>query len=255
MTEESDIPAADDAGLIDNADQDTPAAEAPQLDQTTLEAVASKFGWKADGELDAAAFLDRTPQIIQRDRSKLKSLGKVVQGLESRLTGTKKSEIAAKIAKAVESGDETAAQKIADEVVDNSSAVQAEYADFMARNAEWYEEDPEATAYVLALDKQYSTTLGTRDPVKHFEAIEKAVRRRFPEHFPDAPPAKETKKEAKTGQPFVHGASRVSKAAPTQKTAATLTTDERKAAKDMGVTPESYAESLNEYRAQQGKAA
>jgi hypothetical protein len=236
----------------EGADANPEAAAEQEAAPPTLEEIASKFGWKEGGKLSAVEFLNETPKIMDRQRKKLDGVNKAMKVLEGRLHIDKQDSVRAKIAKAIEDGDSEAAEAIAREAV--SPPGQRELADFRERNADWYDIDPEATAYVLTLDQQYARTFGTADPSAHFERIEKAVKKRFPELFEEeAPEAKKDEPPARR-QPFVGGASRVAATKPAKFTEGTLTPEERKAADQFGVSYKAFAEAKNK-KIEQEKAA
>jgi hypothetical protein len=253
--------------VLDN-DADTPDAaldgaegegEGDPQPNPEAERVAALMGWKPDfkgpGKKSAEEFLVEFPEALRNANKKSRALedklARVV-GQIAQFEATQRKTISAQheraLAEAVESNDLDAAKRILAEAkemekVSDDGPLEA----FKARN-DWFERDVEATAYALSLDTMYARQTGGKiiDQEGHMKRIEDGVRKKFPELFGE--PA-EVREEAKPRPraPLVAGGNRTaSRRDSAELTVATMTPQQRQAAKEFGVPDESYVRSWNE---------
>lgn len=253
--------------------QDQPT-EAQQAATAEAERLAKLMGWRPESEWKgdktnwrpAEDFLRETVEVNRGMRTKLQAaegkLARVVAQV-AKLDATTKARMSEEaeqaLRQAVEAGDADEAAKILKRVeAQRQPEEPTAYADFKARNADWYGVDDEATAYVATLDARFAAQAGgpqnIADPEAHFRRIEAAMKKRFPELFEeeaDDTPHRRKEPEEEKGNarrtPLVaRGNGRAETPSRGGKvTAATLTREQREAAALYNITPEAYAEQWN----------
>lgn len=241
-----------------NDDLDEPQSSEEAVKVATLMGWKPKDQWKGDvsGWRPAEEFLAEVPEILSRTRQRAnktqQQLDKVA-GLVAKLTATQRRDMDARheaaLDAAVEAGDTEGAKRILAEIRQTSTQASDDppaLAAFKVRN-EWFEVDPEATAYAIALDGQLAKG-GISDPDKHMERVETAVKKRFPELFEadtDAPKAKEEKLRPRAPLIGAGGRTAPPRRANGELTVGDLTPSQRRAAEEMDVSLTDYAAAVN----------
>lgn len=268
---EADTGTAAEPGDIDALQAEAEAKAAPEQENTpdpteaAAEPVASLMGWKPLDQWKgdptnwkpASAFLAEVPEINRSLRKKSERLegqhARIIAEV-AKLSANQRRQMDAETDKQLEAafdaGDlETVKRLVAESRKAPEPQEPAAFSSFKDRNAEWFQIDPEATAYVLALDQQFNADgSGAANPDAHFRKIETAVKKRFPELFGEksADPTPERK------APLVARGSR-SEAIRNgaEMTAADLSPAQRQAARDMNVSAEAYVKELNRINARE----
>lgn len=229
MIEATEVAAALDGAEVNAViDQITDSAE--------IEALASEVGWKpatdwkGEGHMPASVYLKNKAARADEKSAELKSVNKRLDKL-SRTSGAileralkeQRDELEGRYADAVAANKPGEARKISqqidalDQPEDDASVV----SDFKSRNASWYGKDEDATAF--------ADSVSIREAAKgksfedQLEAVDAAVKRKFPELFGE--PAALRKTAPLVGSPQ-------SRAAPTRSkvfTAETLPPDAKRA--------------------------
>lgn len=269
MPPEAAIEETDDTLTVITPDDETETkAEAPPADDDPssdeAKAVARLMGWKDSSEwkgdktkfVTAQQFLADVPEVLKHTRqanAKLKSQQDRIIGEVAKLSANQRRQMDAAheqaLEIAVEANDMAAVKRITAEIKAAAApATESEpVAAFKARNSEWFEVDPEATAYASALDAQYARlSNGVSDPVAHMQRIEDGVKKKFPELFGEK--EVKAKDEPKPRAPLVAGGGRIARTSTGPVTVADLTPQQRAAAKELGVPPEKYAASINDLK-------
>jgi len=185
-------------------------ADAHEAEAVDVRALASEMGWSprekwtGDPALwrDEGAFLKSTVGINRRLQQDLKEMRRtsekmerVAAGIAQRQIADAVAEVEARHADAVDKGDLAAANKAAKDMArleretaaaesSNDDDDDPDVADFMERNAAWYNRDEEATAFAVSLSQRLAAK---KVPVPdQLRQVEVAVRKRFPEHYPPA---------------------------------------------------------------------
>lgn len=249
----------DEAAELDNepADDGDPSS-------SEAKAVARLMGWKDSTEwkgdktkfVTAQQFLADVPEVLKHTRqanAKLKSQQDRIIGEVAKLTANQRRQMDAQhelaLEAAVEANDMTAVKRITAEIKAAAAptAESAPVAAFKTRNSEWFDVDPEATAYAAALDAQYARlSNGISDPEAHMQRIEDGVKKKFPELFGEK--EVKAKDEPRPRAPLVAGGGRIARTSTGAITVADLTPQQRAAAKELGVPPEKYAASVNDMK-------
>lgn len=249
-------------------DEDTVAADVAPTDEDPssdeAKAVARLMGWKDSSEwkgdktkfVTAQQFLADVPEVLKHTRqanAKLKSQQDRIIGEVAKLTANQRRQMDAQheqaLEAAVEANDMAEVKRITAEIKASAApaADSGPVAAFKARNSDWFEVDPEATAYAAALDAQYARlSNGISDPEAHMKRVEDGVRKKFPELFGEK--EVKAKDESKPRAPLVAGGGRIARTSTGPVTVADLTPQQRAAAKELGVPPEKYAASINDLK-------
>lgn len=228
------IEATEVASALDGAEA---SAIIDQLqDSADVEALAVEAGWKPAGEwkgeghMPASAYLKHQVARAKEKSDELKSVNKRLDKL-SRTSGAileralreQRDELEGKYADAVAANKPGEARKISqqidalDQPEDDASVV----ADFKSRNASWYGKDEDATSFADAVSVREAAKGKSFED--QLEAVDAAVKRKFPELFGE--PAALRKTAPLVGSPQ-------SRAAPSRSkvfTADTLPPDAKKA--------------------------
>jgi hypothetical protein len=174
--------------------------DAPALNE--VEKIAAELGWspkdqwrgEQDKWQDASSFLKAGREITKTVKGELRSVRQTLDTLTrtsadmmaDRLA-QQKAELEARLDRAVEEGDTAAVRTISREAaqLDAKAPVtpDATVNDFIARHT-WFNSDPAARAVAVAEAGRLGATGASVSD--QLAAAEAAVRRRFPEHFPDA---------------------------------------------------------------------
>jgi hypothetical protein len=196
---------AEDAGA-EAPVTDTPlAAEADQGsgDQggsqtpSDIDALASEMGWapkdqwrgNPDDWKDAKAFLKTTVEInrtLSKDVRELKQttarMAKTSAAMMERALAEQREDLEHRYAAAVAANDPKAARQVqrALDQLDDPGEATDYMADFVARNP-WYTKDEDAAAYAFAVCERNKT----KPAEEQLRLAEEAVKKRFPEHFPE----------------------------------------------------------------------
>lgn len=227
----------DDGAMVEAVG--TGEAEAPAL--TEVEQIASEMGWRSKDRFDgpegawrpAAEFLRRIPNTkdMKREIKGLKEtvdrMGRASSALIEKSLREQAEAINAQFEAAVSKGDAAAAAaatKAMRALEDETAAARAPSGnaeeDF-ARENPWYGKDEDATVYAIAVSQREARKgLGVQDQL---EAVQAAVRKRFPELFE---PAHSVKAPAAVSAP-----SRA--ASPRARTFATMPPEAQRAAESM----------------------
>lgn len=200
MAEEAEDVVADAA-----AEDITPAATAEQSDAdqggsqtpSDIDALATEMGWSPKDQWrgnpedwkDAKAFLKTTVDInrtLSKDVRELKQttqrMAKASASLMERALSDQREELEHRFATAVAANDPTAARK-AQQALDQLDApgeAADHMADFVSRNP-WYTKDEEAAAFAFAVCERNKN----KPAEEQLRLAEEAVKKRFPEHFPE----------------------------------------------------------------------
>lgn len=184
-------------------------AEAHEVEAVDVRALASEMGWSprekwtGDPALwrDEGAFLKSTVGINRRLQQDLKEIRRTSEKMErvaasiaQRQIADAVAEVEARHADAVDKGDLAAANKAAKDMArleretapaeSSNEEDDPDVADFVKRNAAWYNRDEEATAFAVSLSQRLAAK---EVPVPdQLRQVEVAMRKRFPEHYPRA---------------------------------------------------------------------
>jgi len=174
-----------------------------QSEQTAFEAesVARLAGWAPKEEWrgpeeewkDAATFVTERVTGFDAAKKQAKTLKKTLETTTRTMERTLQqqrdtalAEAEARARRAVEDNDPAAAIAAVRQVREvEASRPAPEFSSFQERNAGWWNVDPEATAFAIGLGNTYAAQ--GMSAAEQFEAAEKAVKKRFPEHFEDTP--------------------------------------------------------------------
>lgn len=188
-------PLPDTQGADEQAQIDTPAFEAESV--ARLAGWAPKEEWRGPEEnwKDAATFV--TERVTGFDAAKKqattlkKTLETTTRTMERTLQQQRQQALEdarREVREAVRDNDEARADKAVQRVQEIEAARPArEVEDFTERHSAWFNVDPDATAYALSVAQLQANQGAT--PAEQVAAAEKAVKKRFPEHFEDAPAA------------------------------------------------------------------
>lgn len=232
------------------------------------ERVAALMGWKPIDQWKgdktnwrpAEEFLAEVPQLLRKARettTKQRSqLDRIVAEV-AKLSANQRRDMDARqereLEQAIEAGDTEAARKILNEVrTSQGNDEPPAVAEFKTRNAEWFEVDPEATAYAAMLDQMYARQApnGISDHAAHMKRIEDGVKKKFPELFGEGNEEQPEPKTQKARAPLVASGNRVSGRNDNGlMTVSNMTPQQRAAAKELGISEASYAKSFNELKA------
>lgn len=169
-----------------------PKPPTPEVD--VVRQLAEKAGWKpkdqwtgaTEGWTDASEFLANALTKGMEGREKLKRASNALRKMEYEARSRSKAAIDAEIRAAAKAGDDDRVIELTNEKarVEEHPAVVG----FRERN-DWFGVDPEATAYVEALDKRFAAESpdGVTDAKAHMQRIEAAVLKRFPEYALETP--------------------------------------------------------------------
>jgi hypothetical protein len=244
----------------DAQDQDTWRASIGRL--VAVSPLAFTYDqWRGDpqGWKSAEDFVAEVPVVLRHTReanSKLQSKVNRIVGEVAKLTDAQKRQVGEQavqsLVDAAASGDLEAVKRIGDDILKTATppAEHPSFTAFKERN-EWYAEDPEARAYVAMLDKQYADGGPITDPDAHFAKIEKAVRKRFPEHF-EASGEERPQEPAQPRARLVGRGGSVDRPKSGDLTPTTMNREQRRAAEEAQVSAESYCKSWNVWQARQG---
>lgn len=191
-----------DPALTDDASADDNAAPA-HTDTPEIEALAAETGWKpgdqwkGEGHMSASDYLKHQAARAKDKSDEAKSLSKRLDKMArtsaailERQLAEQRDELEARYADLVAANKPAEARRIAQQIDNLERTDEDPGADFKARNASWYEKDDEATALAYGVCEREARK-GT-DPEKQLEMAEAAVKKRFPELFGDAAPARRT---------------------------------------------------------------
>lgn len=249
---------------VPNGAHDTAAS-----DLNPIERIASRMGWvprdqfKGDEDkwTDAEAYLERSADVMsqlkidrERDKKKLDQVNKTAQRIIADNYEKAKKQAEADLKSAIKSGDEGQIEEAAKAISDLPTKAELNRAqrEFQEKNP-WWGTDDDATAYAWGVAERARQQ--GMDHEEQLEAVEKAVRKKFPELFEDVDPdpgKREPRSEPKPA-PVTQGGTRSAAAAPRKKDWPSIPADVRKAAQPMikaGMcTEESYAKSYWEINA------
>lgn len=235
------------------------------------ESVASMMGWKGEEHWkgdkanfkSASQFLKEVPEVLKNTRKTLDTYkGKMdrIVGTVAKLQGNQRTDQEAAAIQALKDAyaggseeDVIKAAKALQSVTAPADEPPAALAEFQERNADWFNIDPEATAYAAALDQQYAKLAGGKitDPEAHMLRVEAGVKKRFPEHFGEA---KADEAKDRKAPPLINRGARgpgLSGGGPV--TPATMTPGMRAAAKEVGVSEATYLRSYNALHSKDAK--
>ncbi len=190
--------------LIPEMDQ-APGAEqhpddAPQVELTEIEKIASAVGWaqpdkwQGHGEWkDAVTFLTETAQSAAEAKKQAKTLKRTLETttrtMERTLEDQRRQafdEAQRLVDRAVAENDAPAARQALKRVQEIEASRPAPAVQtFLESNSHWFNVDPEATAYAKSVSDMQAAAGAS--PAEQVTRAEAAVRKRFPEHFEDAP--------------------------------------------------------------------
>jgi len=247
----------DDAKSPPEANGDEPQSSEEAVKVASLMGWKPKDQWKGDTTKwrPAEEFLAEMPDVLRHTRqanSRMKAQIDQVAGLVAKLTANQRRDMDARqeaeLDAAVEANDPVAAKKILAEIRANAGSGSGDppaLSSFKERNADWFEVDPEATAYAMALDAQYARLANNKitDPDAHMKRVEAGVKKKFPEHFDDAP---KDDPKPKPKAPIVGAGGRVggSRSPSGDVTVADLTPAQRRGAEESGVSLADYAKAV-----------
>jgi len=171
-----------------------------------IDALATELGWRPKAEwqgdesqwVDSKAFLRKSREIGKSTAKELKDLRKQMEGIgkatatmTQRAVEAERARWQQQLDEAWDAGDRQAAT-IAEKALkqlDKPVDVPNETQDFMQRNSAWFQKDTEATDYAMVRAQHYADR-GIVDPGEQLAKVEADVKRRFPEHFEEAPQKK-----------------------------------------------------------------
>lgn len=249
----------DDPDTLVLIEDDEDEGTAPEKDEDSPEEkrIAADMGWKegftGPNKRSAKQFIADTREVIRNTNSKnarLESQIARIVGEVAKLSANQRQATDAQheraLADAVESGDLEGAKRILAAAksahADDPSPVVSE---FKARNA-WYGVNSKATDYANSRDLAYTSEAGGKivNPTAHMKRVEDDVRELFPALF-DEPEEKKPEPKPARGAPLVAAGGRVARPSNGELTVAGMTTAMKQAAKEFGVSEESYIRSYN----------
>lgn len=199
-----------DAGVITDPDHAEAAAGAPVetsnvASQADVEALAQEMGWdpnfKGENARSATDWIRSTAannrnlrREVKEMRSSIDRIAKTADMQVKREVEARAAAIQSRFEAAVESKDAAAAAKAASEMtaLQAEAAAPADVEQAFARDNPWYGKDKVATAFAIAMSAEEARA-GNTSPETQLKAVQDAVKKRFPELFPDAaqpkPPA------------------------------------------------------------------
>ena len=229
----------EDEGVVDDAvivedDQPETLSEVDELAVELGWQPKSKWSGPEDGWTDSKTFLKKSRDLNRSLSRELKDIKKTVEGIGKATAGMTQKAVEAERERllalreeAFDTGDRDTHAKV-DKALAQLDAPQAvpsaAVEDFAERNADWFQKDQEATDYAFVRATFYQNK-GITDPAAQLAKVEEDVKKRFPEHFPDAP-------QARKAPPALGSPQRQVTAQPRDKGIATLPPQARKAAKD-----------------------
>jgi len=192
-----------DGNAID-LDATAPSESEAQHDLTEVEQLAAEMGWKPDGEgvpeekrKSAAEWIKKEREINRGLKQDMRSMREQINRMAEasskqteRALKRQADDLQARFNEAVANQDAQAAAKamqelnsLQNEAVDLAPAKNVEQ-DFATRNP-WYGKDEDATAYAVAVSQREHAK--GKSYAEQIEAVESAMRKRFPELMGVAP--------------------------------------------------------------------
>lgn len=172
------------------------------VDSADIEALASEIGWKpaaewkGDGHMPASVFLKNKAARADEKSAELKQVNRRLDKL-SRTSGAilerslreQREELEGKYADLVAANKPNEARRVSQQIdaLENPADDRAIVEDFKARNASWYGKDEDATAFADAISQREANK--NKSFEEQLEAVDAAVKKKFPELFGDATPA------------------------------------------------------------------
>lgn len=159
-------------------------------DETVFEPVARSMGWVPKDEwtrhpsewTDARTFLEDQPRRLSDMKARIRTLGQVTERQLEEERRAIREEAEREIREAAKAQDPERAVK-AGEKLAQVAGPPPETRAWLARNA-WFDADPAAQALARTIVDRKAAEGMTH--AEQLEAAEREVRKRFPEHFPDA---------------------------------------------------------------------
>lgn len=197
MTDTIDV--VDDAGPSGVDDNDAAQTHA---DTPEIEALAAEAGWKpadqwkGDGHMPASDFLKHQVARARDKSDEVKNLSKRMDKIArtsaamlERQLAEQREELEGRHADLVAANKPAEARRVAQQIDRLEAAGDGDdlAADFKTRNP-WFEKDDEATAFAVGICEREARK--NTPPERQLELAEAAVKKRFPELFEEATPAR-----------------------------------------------------------------
>jgi hypothetical protein len=210
------------SGLVSEAEIEVARSVAKRMGWTPKEE------WKRDPAKwrDAPEFLENTPNEIQSLKERQRRSAQAVESAMEETRRQARIDAQREIREAADAGEADRAVAAAERLASNSGPP-AQTVAWLAENP-WFETDPEAQALATAvINRSFAMKMTTSEQLK---TAEEAVRKRFPEHFPQ-PRAREEERETRLSEtrrpPAVQEGNRSVNTAPKVKTFADIPAADR----------------------------
>ncbi len=199
MTDTIDVVDDPGPGDVDNDDVQT------HTDTPEIEALAAEAGWKpadqwkGEGHMPASDFLKHQVARARDKSDEVKNLSKRMDKIArtsaamlERQLAEQREELEGRHADMVAANKPAEARRIAQQIDRLESTADSDdpATDFKSRNSTWFEKDDEATALAFGICEREARK-GTSQE-RQLELAEAAVKKRFPELFSEATPARRT---------------------------------------------------------------
>ncbi len=182
--------------------------------QAFIESVAKRAGWTPKEEwtrdpvkwTDAATYLENTPKEVKTLKERLSRTAQAAADAIEDQRRQARIDAQAEVRKAAEDKDPEAAVAAADKLA-QASGPDPQTVAWIGKNS-WFEDDEDArTMAIRETNRLAATGASIREQL---EGAEAKVRKRFPEHFEEAPKPKEevTLRESRVAPPPVASGSR-----------------------------------------------
>jgi hypothetical protein len=172
-------------------------------DSAEIEALASEIGWKpasewkGEGHMPASTFLknkaaradEKSAELKQVNR-RLEKLARTSGAILDRSLREQREELEGRYADLVAANKPQEARRVSQQIdaLENPADDKAIVDDFKARNSSWYGKDEDATAYADSISIREAQK--NKSFEEQLEAVDIAVKKRFPELFPETASAR-----------------------------------------------------------------
>ena len=193
------------AAGIEIAQAEADAKGSATYEPTPFDDLAREMGWSPPDEYtgkpekwkpakDYIKYGVQGTEKLRREFKEVKAAAETIARTGAAITqkalAEQREALEAKFSKAVEDGDPTAARKVTKDIeaLERSAAAPRDYEADFKQNNPWFGVDDEATAYAVSVSQRLATQGKT--PEEQLIGAETSVKKRFPELFDEAPPAR-----------------------------------------------------------------
>lgn len=199
--------AVNDDPQIDDFTPTDPGDNGSDASDDLAESLASELGWAPKDKWrgdesewkDARSFLRNTVEVNKSTRRELRATREAAERaaraaaqITERALEEQRQKLLQQRDEAFDAFDKEAVNRIDQQIQKLPQSQPMEdpaIAEFKSRNAEWFQIDPDATA--IAMNAAQRQADAGKSPAEQAQAAEAAVKRRFPEYFEEAKPAKQ----------------------------------------------------------------